>query len=127
MDETICLEKLKKWVILISTSSWDKEFNAINFREWDEWIHDDILYNWTILILNWWFPINFDGSPVSVPSEKIQITRGIVYCAIYQITTTELNAWLNELYLPLQNKLIQIANKLWIIWNNSAKSFNRLS
>lgn len=80
-------ETLRKWTLLVSVSSWDYEFCTLDIRSRTEyeWVWDDVRLDWKCL-LNWWFPITFIGESETAPLEDIQLTRAIIYWAIYQTT-----------------------------------------
>lgn len=77
----------------ISCSSEDKEFYELlaTIAAKTNTTYDplsDIVYtineNTSITIVNGGFPVNFDRSPVSVPTQDIQLTRGLLYGSILQ-------------------------------------------
>lgn len=77
--------KLKKDVILVSVSSSDREFCAVNLRRTIPRTgncHKNI-YVQNIHLLNCGFPINFDGGENSVSPEKIQLTRALILASVY--------------------------------------------
>jgi hypothetical protein len=78
---------------LVSCSSEDKEFlTAIRLRDHEDCTHEghqlqDItidLSSCSLTILRGGFPINFDGSPESVPATDIQVTRGLLFGGVLQ-------------------------------------------
>lgn len=75
---------LKKNAILISASSSDREFNAVEFRKqissyYD--CHKSIKIN-GVLLVNSGFPINFDENYLD--SYEFQLTRSLILAAIFQ-------------------------------------------
>jgi S-adenosylhomocysteine hydrolase len=83
-------KKLKNWMILVSASSWDYEFCSLDIRKKTNslWIWDDLQLDWKWL-LNWWFPITFTGEKEAAPLQEIQLTRWLIYWAIFQIVKTK--------------------------------------
>jgi release factor glutamine methyltransferase len=86
--------KLSKGLkILVSVSSSDFEFPAKYLRGYNVYerykIHRYIVHKTVtsdnVMLLNNGFPINFDGKPINVKLEKIQITDTLILVAIYQI------------------------------------------
>jgi hypothetical protein len=111
--------------ILISCSSSDREFRTLlrrlNARPEFERVDrlSDISFEcdaMTFDVRRGGFPINFDGSPESVPATHIQVTRGLLFAGVVQACsqTTEsatlmlspqaqqavVNAWFDELPDP---------------------------
>src|SRR3989344_697551 len=73
---------LKKNIILVSVSSSDREFSAIEFRKQNITnCHKDIQIE-EKYILNGGFPINFDGTKNSVKPKEIQFTRALIFSAV---------------------------------------------
>lgn len=71
-------------VILVSVSSSDREFSAVEIRKKLKKVsnpHYDFKWR-NIWLLNGGFPINFDGSADSVPPKKIQLTRSLMLAAV---------------------------------------------
>lgn len=100
-------KNIKKWVILISCSSWDYEFCALDIRFASKkiWIRDDMEVDWKWL-LNWWFPITFTWKREWVWLKEIQLTRWIIYWAVYQIINMQKNIfhdWFLEYDTNIQN------------------------
>jgi S-adenosylhomocysteine hydrolase len=82
---------LKKNSILVSTSSSDREFSAVHLRRMVKSNTDchSHLKVGDYYLLNSGFPINFDGSEVSCPIKKIQLTLALMYSGICQVKTIE--------------------------------------
>jgi S-adenosylhomocysteine hydrolase len=78
-------DDLKENVLLLSASSSDREFNAVEFRKLSGMkcgIHDDVKYN-NMYLLNSGFPLNFcGGSHVSVPLLKIQLVCALLFLSV---------------------------------------------
>lgn len=77
---------LKRGVILVSTSSSDREFSAVELRKRVKEIqnpHEDVSVD-GITLLNCGFPLPFDGSEVPVVLEKIQLTIALAFASIAQ-------------------------------------------
>lgn len=92
-NDTRWLRNLAGHKIFISCSSEDIEFLSVlkaiqeNPSSWQSNPLSTIRYelpNATISILRGGFPINFDGSPESVPANKIQVTLGLVLGGLVQ-------------------------------------------
>ena len=87
---------------LISCSSEDKEFlSLLRLLDWQGYVPDSNpfqtvpldLPNCTLRILRGGFHINFDGSPESVQSTDIQMTRGLLLGGILQAAFCERGKW----------------------------------
>ena len=99
---------LKKGVILASASSSDVEFSGTHLRRLvprNEDPHKEVIVN-NIRLLNSGFPINFDGSLHSVPPEKIQFTRALLFSAICEAEKIKNKKGIVELSQKVQDKLI---------------------
>jgi hypothetical protein len=71
---------------LVSASSSDREFEAVEYRRQvplNSNCHADVLTD-TVTVLNSGFPINFDGGQHSVAPSSIQLTRALLAGAILQ-------------------------------------------
>lgn len=92
------IEQLDRDKVFISCSSEDKEF--LTLLKWiqaarGDSIHCNPLENITwqlsngvhIHILRGGFPITFDNSGVGAPANKIQLTAGLLFCALIQAIT----------------------------------------
>jgi S-adenosylhomocysteine hydrolase len=80
------LDKLKPGVLLVSSSSSDREFPAAFLRSLvkkSKDCHEDVCIN-GFYLANSGFPINFDGSRSSVSAEKIQFTRALLFAAVLE-------------------------------------------
>lgn len=95
---SIDLLKLSKGLkILASVSSSDNEFpvnhlrNKINQERF--LIHRFIIHKTiakdNVMLLNNGFPINFDGKPINVSLNQIQLTDTLILAGIYQLLTTK--------------------------------------
>ena len=97
---------LKNDVILVSVSSSDREFSAIEFRNQNiTECHNDIKMGRKYL-LNGGFPINFDGSKNSVKPEEIQFTRALIYSAVCLSLINSYPKGFVVLDKHIQNKII---------------------
>jgi D-isomer specific 2-hydroxyacid dehydrogenase, NAD binding domain len=87
VDEILCTESPK---VFLSCSSEDKEFLSLLTREpgSSQSVFDDIQIathrGGVVTIKKGGFPVNFDHSGESVPANKIQLTRALVYSAFIQ-------------------------------------------
>lgn len=81
---------LKKNTTLVSVSSSDREFDAVNFRKLSGRkfnTHEDVHYN-NIRLLNCGFPINFSGEDrVSVSLDKIQLVCSLLLLGVCECIT----------------------------------------
>lgn len=101
-------KKLKTWILLVSVSSWDYEFCSLDIRKRTNnfWIWDDLQLDGKWL-LNWWFPITFTWEKEAVPLEEIQLTRGLIYWAIYQTSTIDSHLkWFIHFDNDIQKKIV---------------------
>ncbi|MDO8538026.1 MAG: hypothetical protein Q7S21_04025 [archaeon] len=99
---------LKKGAILVSASSSDREFSAVNLRKLvskNNDAHKNIFVR-NIYLLNAGFPINFDGSKNSVAPEKIQLTRALIYSAVFFGLKNGNKKGIIELDKEIQTKLV---------------------
>ncbi len=90
---------LKKRVILASVSSSDREFDAVAWRlqiPQNDNCHLDVQIDERV-VLNSGFPINFTGEAHSVAPKKIQLTRALMLCGIYQGISHDLEKGINAL------------------------------
>ncbi len=103
---------LKKGVILVSVSSSDREFSAVNFRKMVNGIkncHEDINVN-DVHLLNCGFPINFDGAEDSAPAKKIQLTLALLFSAVCLATRENYQSGLVDLNNEIQKEIIEKFN-----------------
>jgi len=106
--------KLKKGAILVSASSSDREFNAVNLRKSTPIIkdcHKDIFVN-NIWLLNCGFPLNFYGNKNSASPEKIQLTRALMLSAVCLAMEKEYQKDFIELEPKYQKLLVEKFNKI---------------
>jgi len=106
--------KLKKGAILVSASSSDREFNAVNLRKSapiTKECHEDIFVN-DIWLLNCGFPLNFDGNKNSASPEKIQLTRALMLSAICLAMEKEYQKDFIELEPKYQKLIVEKFNKI---------------
>lgn len=78
------LLKLKKSVVLVSASSSDREFPAVEMRV-AAGVADDCHANIAVngvRLLNGGFPVNFAGQENPTPPEKIQLTRALLLAGV---------------------------------------------
>ncbi len=77
---------LKKNVILVSASSSDREFNAVNLRNKMPLVTDchENLFIGGICLINCGFPINFSSEFKIIDSDELQLTRSLLLAAILQ-------------------------------------------
>ncbi|MBS3172299.1 hypothetical protein J4438_01810 [Candidatus Woesearchaeota archaeon] len=105
---------LKDDAILVSVSSSDREFSAVNLRKMiDKKItcHDDLkVKSW--YLLNGGFPINFDGAEDSASSEKIQITLALLFASLCLAVKQNYRKGLIDLEKNTQNQIIDEFGKL---------------
>ncbi len=105
--------KIKKGTILVSASSSDREFSAVNLRKSAPKIkncHEDIFVN-NIWLLNCGFPLNFDGNE-NEPPEKIQLTRALMLSAICLAMEKEYQKEFIELEPKYQKLIVEKFNKI---------------
>jgi hypothetical protein len=105
---------LKKEVILVSASSSDREFSAVNLRKSAPKIkdcHKDLFVN-NIWLLNCGFPLNFDGNKNSASPEKIQLTRALMLSAICLAMEKENQNDFIELEPKYQKLIVEKFNKI---------------
>ncbi len=78
-------DSLREGAVLVSVSSADREFDAVNFRKLSGKkynTHDDVYYN-GLCLLNCGFPINFSGGDrVSVPLMKYQFFMALLFIGV---------------------------------------------
>lgn len=106
--------KLKQGVILVSASSSDREFSAVDLRKLvpkTEDCHKDIIVK-GIYLLNCGFPLNFDGNKNSVQPEKIQLTRALILSAICLAMKNKYSNGFVELASNIQGLITNEFNKL---------------
>ncbi|MBY0461902.1 MAG: hypothetical protein K2Q34_01815, partial [Alphaproteobacteria bacterium] len=108
--------KIKKGTILISSSSSDREFEAVHIRKRIKRTnncHQDICSD-GVFLPNSGFPINFHGSQEdSVPLEKIQLTMALLFEGICQGVQTDPNQkGLVELNTIRQEKVLDLFYRL---------------
>mgnify|MGYP001603960668 CR=1 FL=1 len=106
-------DKLKKGAILISASSSDREFSAVNLRKLVPEIrdcHKDI-YVKNIWLFNSGFPLNFDGNKNSISPQKIQLTRALMLSAICLAKEKKYENKFIELDINIQKLIIKRFNK----------------
>jgi len=105
---------LKKDVVLVSISSSDREFSAVNLRKMHKKIkncHKNIKVE-NINLLNCGFPINFDGDENSVAPKDIQITLSLIFSAICLAVKEPYGEGLIELDKNIQKKIANEFNKI---------------
>ena len=106
--------KIKNGAILISASSSDREFSAVNLRKSAPKIkdcHKDIFVN-DVWLLNCGFPLNFDGNKNSASPEKIQLTRALMLSAICLAMEKEYQKDFIELEPKYQKLIVEKFNKI---------------
>jgi len=107
---------LKSGCVLISTSSSDREFDAVHIRRKSKiakGCHDDVEVE-GITLLNSGFPINFDGGRHSVPPNKIQFTRALLIAAIFQAHETfESSPKLVPLDIEIQRQIVSKYSEIY--------------
>ena len=99
---------IKKGTVLISTSSSDREFDAVYLRKRikkKNYICHKNLKIDDICLVNNGFPINFLGKPNSVSPKFIQLTRAMIIIAIIQGLKTKQKGII-ELDIKLQNLIL---------------------
>lgn len=95
--------------MLVSTSSSDREFDAVYIRKKKEkdFICHKTVQTENISLANSGFPINFDGDKHSVPPEKIQLTRSLIILGIFQSIYLKEMKGLVTLDPEMQKKVIK--------------------
>lgn len=95
--------------MLVSTSSSDREFDAVYIRKKKpkEVICHQTVHIDDISLANSGFPINFDGDKHSVAPEKIQLTRSLIILGIFQSFALNGIEGLVTLDPEMQKKIIQ--------------------
>lgn len=81
------LSKLGPRTMLVSASSSDREFPAVDIRK-AVWRNQDIHSDWSyenIILTNSWFPITFEWSYHEVPRDIIQVTIAALYASVIDI------------------------------------------
>lgn len=84
-------------VVLVSASSSDREFTAVDIRKiftQNTDVHKDYVYQ-NVTLANSGFPINFDGNEQFLPLEKIQITEALAFASVCIVATYKLEKGLN--------------------------------
>ncbi len=112
--DTSLYRYLKKDAILVSVSSSDREFSAVNLRKIankEVNCHEDIKVNGWYL-LNGGFPINFDGAEDSASSKDIQITLALLFASFCLATKQNYNNGLIDLDKDIQNLIVSKFNEL---------------
>lgn len=94
--------------VLVSASSSDREFSAVDLRKklplnFDPFL--DLKIN-NIYLLNSGFPINFNGKENSVAPELIQLTRSLIFSAVCFGIKENYNTGLIELNSNIQKIII---------------------
>lgn len=115
--------KLKKNVILASTSSSDREFHAINLRRKIPLVdncHENLFVD-DIHLINCGFPINFDAQFRAIDVEDLQLTRSLLLASILQADT---HSYEQKEFIPLdstiQRRIIQKYSPLSELMNFNA-------
>lgn len=111
--DTSLYKYLKKDTILVSISSSDREFSAVNLRKTlDKKIacHDNLKINGWYL-LNGGFPINFDGAEDSASSEEIQVTLALLFASLCLAVKQNYSRGLVELDEGIQDLIIEKLKK----------------
>jgi S-adenosylhomocysteine hydrolase len=104
---------LKKPVVLASTSSTDREFDAVHLRRKQPQIfdcHHDITVD-GITLLNCGFPVNFDNDYASIDTDDFELTRALLFTSVCQayLQNSQQNEFL-ELDPAMQLKIINYLN-----------------
>lgn len=94
-------------VLLVSASSSDREFSAVEIRKEFPQNHDSHKEYKTdnVTLANSGFPINFDGDIQFVPLKKIQITLGLVFASVCLCASDSLSNGLNNFPSELDKEL----------------------
>lgn len=79
--------------------------------------------NEEVRVMRGGFPVNFDGSPESVPAEDIQFTRGLLLAAVWQAVAMarEVNSCVNR-PVQLASELQQFITDRWFMYSTNRKS-----
>lgn len=99
--------------ILVSASSSDREFSAVILRKQlpiTHNCHDDLYIN-SLWLFNCGFPLNFNGAQHSVPAEKIQLTRALMFAGLCSAMETASDIKMTPLSNSLQQKIIKEFHK----------------
>lgn len=99
---------------LISLSSSDREFDAVELRRTlpkTSDPHRDCVLG-RVRLLNSGFPLNFDGSEVSLPPHRAQLVVSMILLAIYQASQEALQHGLVELQSSIQQLVLEEFNRL---------------
>lgn len=100
---------LEKKVLLISTSSSDREFPSASIRSGvskNVNPHHSYPYKNTILV-NSGFPINFTGERVSLPLEQVQLTDSLILSAIFQASKEKDSKGFVTLAEDIQDQIVE--------------------
>ena len=112
--DTSLYKYFKKGAILVSVSSSDREFSAVNLRKvMDKKIkcHDNLNVN-SLHLLNCGFPINFDGAEDSAKAEDIQITLALLFASVCIAVKQNHLKGLVELDSTIQEEIIREFSEL---------------
>lgn len=95
---------LSPGTVLVSTSSSDREFDAVHLRKQVAENSDCHLDVWAsdVLLLNSGFPVNFDGERENIDPEYIQLTMALLTSGLLQ--ACQLDSNFPATILPLDSK-----------------------
>ncbi len=108
---------LKKGAVLVSASSSDREFNAVDLRKKVPPINDchqnlHIKGTW---LINCGFPINFSSNFRAIDCDELQLTRALLLTAILQaVTQTDLPQGFVPLDLEVQRDVVKKFSSLFL-------------
>jgi len=105
---------IKKGALLISVSSSDREFSAVNLRKQAAKItspHGDLIID-GIGLINCGFPITFDGSAHPIAEKKIAITIALAFASVCQALETKNKNGFIDLNKEIQQKIIDNFSEL---------------
>lgn len=95
--------------VLVSVSSSDREFDAVEIRRKHPQ-NSDPHKNYIeggLHLVNSGFPINFDGAPQRIPLKEIQITMALLFSAILEGVANTYQPGFVELSSDVQSRLIE--------------------
>jgi S-adenosylhomocysteine hydrolase len=108
---------IKKGALLISVSSSDREFSAVNLRKQVKKTtlpHSDLTIDGLNLI-NCGFPVTFDGSARPVAEEKIAITIALAFASVCQAMETKTENGFTDLDKEIQQRIIDKFSEVSIL------------
>lgn len=113
---------------LASCSSEDTEFRSLlRLCATDQGggplaVNEDVVCNIgsaEVRVMRGGFPINFDGSPESVPAEDIQFTRGLLLAAVWQAVAMSQASNCVKRPVQLASELQQFIAERWFMYSSN--------